>query len=74
MTGLEVMPVEGIPEVHPGDDLSKLIALAAGEDLRAGDILVVTHKIVSKAEGRHVNLRTEEPRTSPARRQSASCR
>ncbi len=61
MTGLEVMPVEGIPEVHPGDDLSKIIALAAGEDLRAGDILVVTHKIVSKAEGRLVDLRTVEP-------------
>jgi coenzyme F420-0:L-glutamate ligase/coenzyme F420-1:gamma-L-glutamate ligase len=61
VTGLEVMPVEGIPEVHPGDDLSKLIALAAGEDLRAGDILVVTHKIVSKAEGRLVDLRTVEP-------------
>jgi coenzyme F420-0:L-glutamate ligase/coenzyme F420-1:gamma-L-glutamate ligase len=61
VTGLEVMPVEGIPEVHPGDDLSKLIARAAGEDLRAGDILVVTHKIVSKAEGRLVDLRTIEP-------------
>ena len=61
MTGLEVMPVEGIPEVHPGDDLSKLIGRAVGEDLRAGDILVVTHKIVSKAEGRLVDLRTVEP-------------
>ena len=61
MTGLEVIPVEGIPEVHPGDDLSKLIGRAVGEDLRAGDILVVTHKIVSKAEGRLVDLRTVEP-------------
>ncbi|MDQ3793838.1 MAG: coenzyme F420-0:L-glutamate ligase, partial [Actinomycetota bacterium] len=61
MTGLEVIPVEGIPEVRPGDDLTKLIARAAGEDLRAGDILVVTHKIVSKAEGRLVDLRTIEP-------------
>jgi coenzyme F420-0:L-glutamate ligase / coenzyme F420-1:gamma-L-glutamate ligase len=61
VTGLEVMPVEGIPEVRPGDELSKLIARAAGEDLRAGDILVVTHKIVSKAEGRLVDLRTIEP-------------
>ena len=61
MTGLEVMPVEGIPEVRPGDDLPEIIARAAGEDLRAGDILVVTHKIVSKAEGRLVDLRTVEP-------------
>ncbi len=61
MRGLEVLPVEGIPEVRPGDDLSGLIALATGEDLRAGDILVVTHKIVSKAEGRLVDLRAVEP-------------
>jgi coenzyme F420-0:L-glutamate ligase / coenzyme F420-1:gamma-L-glutamate ligase len=59
--GLEVLPVEGIPEVRPGDDLPELIARAAGGDLRAGDILVVTHKIVSKAEGRLVDLRTVEP-------------
>jgi coenzyme F420-0:L-glutamate ligase/coenzyme F420-1:gamma-L-glutamate ligase len=61
VTGLEVLPVEGIPEVRPGDDLPELIARAAGEDLRAGDILVVTHKVVSKAEGRLVDLRTVEP-------------
>jgi coenzyme F420-0:L-glutamate ligase/coenzyme F420-1:gamma-L-glutamate ligase len=61
VTGLEVIPVEGIPEVRPGDDLSKLIARAAGEDLSAGGILVITHKIVSKAEGRLVDLRTVEP-------------
>ncbi len=61
MTGLEVLPVEGIPEVRPGDDLPNLIARAAGEELRAGDILIVTHKIVSKAEGRLVDLRAVEP-------------
>jgi coenzyme F420-0:L-glutamate ligase/coenzyme F420-1:gamma-L-glutamate ligase len=61
VTGLEVLPVEGIPEVRPGDDLPNLIARAAGEDLRAGDILIVTHKIVSKAEGRLVDLRAVEP-------------
>jgi coenzyme F420-0:L-glutamate ligase/coenzyme F420-1:gamma-L-glutamate ligase len=59
--GLEILPVEGIPEVRPGDDLPDLIARATGEDLRAGDILVVTHKIVSKAEGRLVDLRAVEP-------------
>jgi coenzyme F420-0:L-glutamate ligase/coenzyme F420-1:gamma-L-glutamate ligase len=59
--GLEVLPVEGLPEVRPGDDLAGLIARAAGRDLRTKDILVVTHKIVSKAEGRLVDLRTVEP-------------
>jgi coenzyme F420-0:L-glutamate ligase/coenzyme F420-1:gamma-L-glutamate ligase len=59
--GLEVLAVEGIPEVRPGDDLVDLIARAAGQDLRAGDVVVVTHKIVSKAEGRLVDLRTVEP-------------
>jgi coenzyme F420-0:L-glutamate ligase / coenzyme F420-1:gamma-L-glutamate ligase len=61
MRGLEVLPVRGIPEVRPGDDLPELIVLATGEDLRARDILVVTHKIVSKAEGRLVDLGAVEP-------------
>ncbi len=60
--GLRVLPVDGIPEVQPGDDLADLISGAAGEDLlEAGDVVVVTHKIVSKAEGRLVNLDTVEP-------------
>ena len=61
MRSLEILPVEGIPEVQPGDDLSELISRTAGEDLRARDILIVTHKIVSKAEGRLVDLRAIEP-------------
>jgi coenzyme F420-0:L-glutamate ligase/coenzyme F420-1:gamma-L-glutamate ligase len=60
MRRLEILPVEGIPEIQPGDDLPELIGQAA-EDLRAEDILVVTHKIVSKAEGRLVDLRAIEP-------------
>jgi coenzyme F420-0:L-glutamate ligase / coenzyme F420-1:gamma-L-glutamate ligase len=60
MSSLEILPVEGIPEIQPGDDLPELIGQAA-EDLRAEDILVVTHKIVSKAEGRLVDLRAIEP-------------
>ncbi len=60
--GLRVLPLDGIPEVRPGDDLADLIAQAAGDDmLRAGDVVVVTHKIVSKAEGRLVDLNTVEP-------------
>jgi len=48
---ISVRGVPGLPEIAPGADLAALIAAAAG-DLRAGDILVVTSKIVSKAEGR----------------------
>ncbi|GAT65153.1 F420-0--gamma-glutamyl ligase [Planomonospora sphaerica] len=48
---IEVFAVDGIPEVREGDDVGALIA-AARPDLRDGDILVVTSKILSKAEGR----------------------
>jgi coenzyme F420-0:L-glutamate ligase/coenzyme F420-1:gamma-L-glutamate ligase len=48
-----VLPVTGLPEIQAGADLAALIAGAA-PDLRDGDILVVTSKIVSKAEGRVV--------------------
>jgi coenzyme F420-0:L-glutamate ligase/coenzyme F420-1:gamma-L-glutamate ligase len=48
---LEVWPVDGIGEVRPGDDLAELIA-AAEPHLVDGDVVVVTSKIVSKAEGR----------------------
>ena len=61
MRGLELLPVEGIPEIRPGDDLPELIRRAAGKNLREGDVLIVTHKIVSKAEGRLVDLRAIEP-------------
>jgi dehydro coenzyme F420 reductase / coenzyme F420-0:L-glutamate ligase / coenzyme F420-1:gamma-L-glutamate ligase len=52
---LEVIPLLGIPEVEPGDDLAELLAppLAANA-ARDGDVVVVTQKIVSKAEGRIV--------------------
>ena len=53
MTSLAVHPVAGLPEVRSGDDLVELIA-AATPDLSDGDVLVVTSKIVSKAEGRSV--------------------
>jgi len=47
---VELIPVDGIPEVKAGDVLAELIAAAA--DLRTGDVVVVTQKIVSKAENR----------------------
>ncbi len=51
---LHVFVLEGIGEITPDDDLAALIAGAAGERMRHGDILAVTSKIVSKAEGRQV--------------------
>ena len=48
---IEILPIEGIPEVNEGDDIAELLAQAA-PDLRSGDVIVVTQKVVSKAEGR----------------------
>jgi len=63
MTGVWVLPVTGLPEIQAGDDLAALIAAAvtpAEPGLRDGDILVVTSKVVSKAEGRVVPVSREE--------------
>jgi coenzyme F420-0:L-glutamate ligase / coenzyme F420-1:gamma-L-glutamate ligase len=51
---VELIAVEGMPEVRPGDDLAAMIAEHAA--LQDGDILVVAQKVVSKAEGRLVEL------------------
>jgi coenzyme F420-0:L-glutamate ligase / coenzyme F420-1:gamma-L-glutamate ligase len=59
--GIELIPIEGFPEVRPGDDLAGMVAGAVQDSLRSGDVLVVTHKIMSKAEGRLVDLGTVEP-------------
>ena len=58
---IEIHPLAGIPEVTAGDDLSALLA-AALQELRpvAGDVLVITHKVVSKAEGATARLVGEE--------------
>jgi coenzyme F420-0:L-glutamate ligase/coenzyme F420-1:gamma-L-glutamate ligase len=61
---IELIGLDGIGEVGPGDDLALLIADAvggSGEKLRDEDVVVVTQKIVSKAEGRLVDLATVEP-------------
>lgn len=63
MTVLRAWAVEGIPEVQAGDDLAELIAgavAATGTDLQDGDVLVVTSKVVSKAEGRVVRMDRDE--------------
>ncbi|WP_345963218.1 coenzyme F420-0:L-glutamate ligase [Streptomyces sp. BRB040] len=57
--GYRVWALPGLPEVRPGDDLAKLIA-AAEPALTDGDVLIVTSKIVSKAEGRVVEAADRE--------------
>ncbi len=64
MSAMSLFPVAQFPLIHPGDDLAALIVdclLAQGEALQAGDILVVAQKVVSKAEGRLVDLSTVTP-------------
>jgi coenzyme F420-0:L-glutamate ligase/coenzyme F420-1:gamma-L-glutamate ligase len=63
--GLTILPVTGMGEVQPGDDLAELLSRAlsppAGTGLAAGDVVVVTQKVVSKAEGRLVPLDADDP-------------
>lgn len=59
---LVVEPVNGIGEVAPGDDLAGLLASALGAmNPRSSDVLVVTHKVVSKSEGAVVDLEDDGP-------------
>jgi coenzyme F420-0:L-glutamate ligase/coenzyme F420-1:gamma-L-glutamate ligase len=62
---IEVLPVEGLPEIAAGDDLASLIAAAI--ELRDGDVVCVAQKVVSKSEGRVVRLAAVEP-SAEARR------
>ena len=70
MTRVLAVALEELPEIRPGDDLAAMIADAWRETARAdpllgpaaGDALVVTQKVVSKAEGRIVDLRSVSPR------------
>ncbi len=64
---IEVVALEGIPEIAPGDDLpGRIVAALQWTDgilpLDDGDVLMVTQKVVSKAEGAIVDLTTIEPR------------
>jgi coenzyme F420-0:L-glutamate ligase/coenzyme F420-1:gamma-L-glutamate ligase len=60
---IQIIPLHGIPEVAAGDNVAHMIVEAAASDpgIRAGDILVVTQKIVSKSEGRVIPLSTVKP-------------
>jgi coenzyme F420-0:L-glutamate ligase / coenzyme F420-1:gamma-L-glutamate ligase len=54
---IEIIPLDGLPEVRPGDDLAAMLA----RDFRSRDVLVVTQKIVSKAEDLFVDLASVTP-------------
>jgi coenzyme F420-0:L-glutamate ligase/coenzyme F420-1:gamma-L-glutamate ligase len=56
---LTILPVEGVPAVRPGDVLADVIATHA--ELAEGDVVVVTQKVVSKAEGRLVEVDPDDP-------------
>jgi len=61
---LRLFPIPGIPEIRPGNDLVKCVTSAARRaaiDFEDGDILVIAQKIVSKAEGALVQLRSVNP-------------
>ncbi|MBZ5569381.1 MAG: coenzyme F420-0:L-glutamate ligase [Acidobacteriia bacterium] len=71
MSALSAIPIPGIGEVRPGDSIAELVLAAvarAGLRFQRGDILVVTHKIVSKAEGQIVALDQVQPRPEARRR------
>ncbi len=57
---LTIWALDGIPEIVPGTDLVEIIEKAASDSLQHGDILVVTSKIVSKAEGRIIEAADRE--------------
>lgn len=62
--GIEIIPLEGVGELRPGDDLAAVIRTALldnGISLVSGDVLVVTQKIVSKVENRFVRLDAVAP-------------
>ncbi|MGD2066415.1 MAG: coenzyme F420-0:L-glutamate ligase [Candidatus Bathyarchaeota archaeon] len=64
MNRIEILAVTGLPIVKEGDDLASLICQAAekqGTPIKNGDVIVVTHVIVSRAEGSIVNLETVTP-------------
>lgn len=66
MNIIQIIGIEGLPIIKAGDNIAELICKAAekqGTPIQDGDIIVVTHVIVSRAEGRVVNLDEVEPST-----------
>ncbi len=63
-TGLSARALPGLPEIREGDDLAELVTRAAASAaiaIGAGDVLVISQKVVSKAEGRLVSLADVQP-------------
>ena len=58
---LTVLPITGIGEVRPGDEVGALLADALAGSVQDGDVVVVTQKVVSKAEGRLVAVDADDP-------------
>jgi coenzyme F420-0:L-glutamate ligase/coenzyme F420-1:gamma-L-glutamate ligase len=61
---VSILPVDGLPEIRAGDPLTDMIVEAVASSvgsLQAGDVVAVTHKVVSKAEGGLIDLTTIEP-------------
>jgi len=64
MSSIELIPVEGIPFIQPGDSLARIILSQLqqlGQTLQPDDIIVIAQKVVSKVEGRLVSLASIEP-------------
>jgi coenzyme F420-0:L-glutamate ligase / coenzyme F420-1:gamma-L-glutamate ligase len=59
VSALSVIPVVGLPEIRPGDPIARLVSEAI--ELDDGDVVVVTQKIVSKAEGRMESIDPSDP-------------
>jgi coenzyme F420-0:L-glutamate ligase/coenzyme F420-1:gamma-L-glutamate ligase len=73
MNSISIIPIPGIPQIHPGDDLAKILLDAidkAEVGIQNGDVLVICQKVVSKAEGAVIDLKTIE--ASPFSQQIAS--
>ncbi|MEV8615624.1 coenzyme F420-0:L-glutamate ligase [Amycolatopsis sp. NPDC051373] len=65
---VEILPVTGLPEFRPGDDLTGAL-VAAAPWLRSGDVVVVTSKVFSKVEGRLVRVPSDPEARDAARRE-----
>jgi coenzyme F420-0:L-glutamate ligase/coenzyme F420-1:gamma-L-glutamate ligase len=78
--GITLIPLTGIGEVEPGADLARVVADAlapartGGPELRSGDVVVITQKIVSKAEGRLVPIDPDDPAAKVALVEAESVR
>src|SRR5919108_1770199 len=61
---ISIIPIPGIPEIKPGDDLVKIVidtTLKQDTDIRERDVIVFAHKIVSKSEGRIARIQDISP-------------